>query len=416
MPLNRLLLAGLLSIMPLMAYGAEEPPLKNGVGLHGPLTWGRTDTKRTQYLQPVYGGPKYALPADLLKQTKEAGFDFIRLTIDPGPLLALEGSARDELDNYILDAVKRIRAQQLDVLVDFHPISMLPAYSPSQLESASRNELFDNYVAMVKRYAKLLAALDVSHIAIEPMNEPQLGYDNATINRWQSMMKRLYDAVRSESNDMVVVVTGGRGGSIEGLLNMDPSPFNSHVRYSFHYYLPYIFTMQGNEAPNLRIRGYTYGLPYPAKPEDFDNFWATVEERVNNAPKLTPKEKLVILHEGREKLEAYFKAANRDSISADFNRVSEWAQKNKIRPDQIFLGEFGVTQNGNTFKGASTEDRSRWLSDVREEAEKRGFHWAMWTLTGDSASGMTLTSVSNPRKLDVATLEALGKAPTPKRD
>ena len=83
------------------------------------------------------------------------------------------------------------------------------------------------------------------------MNEPQLGYDFLSQRRWQGMIKDLYQAVRAESPDMVVVVSGGRGGGLDGLLNLDPAPFagDPQVRYSLHYYLPYIFSHQGVVSP-----------------------------------------------------------------------------------------------------------------------------------------------------------------------
>ena len=53
---------------------------------------------------------------------------------------------------------------------------------------------------------------------------------------WQGMMQRLYRAVRDESPDMTVILTGGRGGILEGLVELDPRPdaADPNVRYSFH--------------------------------------------------------------------------------------------------------------------------------------------------------------------------------------
>jgi endoglucanase len=104
--------------------------------------------------------------------------------------------------------------------VDFAPIRMVKAYAAEHLES----DLFPAYADMIRRSARLLAGLGTEHIAIEPMNEPQSGYDPISRLRWQGMMKRLYDAVHAESPDMTVIVTGGRGGGLDGLLDLDPTP------------------------------------------------------------------------------------------------------------------------------------------------------------------------------------------------
>ena len=65
------------------------PPLKNGVALHGPMTWGRTNAAQTWYAWPVYTSPAYDVPTALLQKVKAAGFDYIRLSVDPGPFLGV---------------------------------------------------------------------------------------------------------------------------------------------------------------------------------------------------------------------------------------------------------------------------------------------------------------------------------------
>ncbi len=124
-----------------------SPPLATGVALHGPLTWGLTDPARTTYAWPLYEDARYDVPVDLLRQVRAAGFDFIRLTVDPGPLLALQGEKRDALDQRLLDVIGQIRSTGLDVLVDFAPIRMVKAYAAEHLES----DLFPAYTAMIRR-------------------------------------------------------------------------------------------------------------------------------------------------------------------------------------------------------------------------------------------------------------------------
>jgi endoglucanase len=392
--------------------GAGGPPLRGGVSLHGPMTWGRTDYDRLAYFWPVYDLPRYDVPTGLLSQVKAAGFDSIRLTVDPGPLLALTGGQRDGLDRRLAEVVGQIRQAGLDVIVDFHPIGMLKAYGPGRIES-NADGLFDAYVAMIARTARLFAA-QAGHVAIEPMNEPQMGYNPAEIARWQGMMERLYRAVRSESPELTVIVSGGRGGSFEGLLALDPKPFagDGHVRYSIHYYLPYVFTMQGvaNSNKKARIWQFVDGLPYPANPADYDRFMTLVKQRVEAAGNLKPEEKAEILADGGTQVADYFNGkGSHAAIVADFDRVAAWAKGNHVGLDQILVGEFGVTQKGPSTKGAEPEDRARWLEDVRSTAEARGFRWSLWNLNDKNSSGMTLVSVTDPFQVDVLTVRALRK-------
>ena len=345
-------------------------------------------------------------PLPLLRDVKASRFDFIRLSVDPGPLLARKGKERAALAQHRLVGGKQIRGTGLDVLVDFHPIDMVKEYSPQHLES----DRFLAYAAMLRRITHRLAALGTEHIAIEPMNEPQLGYNMFSAMRWQHMMEQLYEAVRAESPGMTVIATGAQSESIDGLLKLDPAPFDAHARYCFHYYEPFVFTNIGVNfsAENARIWPFVTGLPYPAKAEEFEPFWKTVEARVKNS-QLAEKEKTGILAEGKKQLEEYFHGkGTRAAIAADFSRVSAWAEAQHIAPQQIFLGEFGATQ----VNGSDAKARARWISDVRQEAESHGFHWSFWALYGESASGMTLVSVADPNHIDALTASALGRTPS----
>lgn len=396
------------------AFGAEPASIagrfRRGVSLHGPLTWGRANADRTGYLQPVYDDdPRYVLPVELLRRVKAVGFDFIRLSVDPGPLLALTGAERDALDDHCLDIVRRIRALGLDVVFDFHPISMVRPFGRTAIMTSEGDTLLTAYVALVSRFARRLAPLDPGHIALEPMNEPAIGNDPAATARWQGLMDRLYDAVRAEAPRLPVVVTGGSGGNLDALLALQPGHYDRNTLYSFHFYRPYLLTHAGVGNP-LSIQTFASGLPYPADPAGLAEFQATLEQRVNAHPRLEPTERSNLLTAGRRQVENYFRTEGRlDYITTNFDKVAQWARQHGLDPGQIFLGEFGVTQQGrgNAF-GILPEDRARWLTDVRREAEARGFGWAMWNLTGASAWGMVLTELAHPDRLDALTLAALG--------
>lgn len=385
------------------------PPLRRGVGLHGPLTWGETNPERTAYVWPVYPSPKYDVPVALLREAKRAGLDFVRLSVDPGPLIAFGGDEARELDRRLSAAAGQIRALGFDVLVDLHPISEVKGYTAKEYEGEGESGLFPKYLEAVARVAHLLSA-DPAHLAIEPMNEPQLGYDASSRARWASMQRRLYDAVRAAAPDLTVVATGGRGGGLEGLLDLDPSLYrDSGVRFSFHYYLPYEFTHQGVtfSSKSSRLWPFVSGLPYPADPTQRDQIWGLVAKRIADSTKLTGAEKDALLRDGRRQIEAYFAGGgSRASISRNFDLVSGWAQRHRIARNRIFLGEFGATQENPHLHGARPEDRIRWLSDVREEAESRGFGWSVWALSG--TWGMNLASVANPQEIDLPTAGALG--------
>ena len=131
------------------------------------------------------------------------------------------------------------------------------------------------------------------HVAIEPMNEPQLGYDSASIGRWQWMAGRLYQAARLAAPGMTIILTGCEGGGPDGLVLFNPQPFitDPNVRYSFHYYLTYMFSLQSLPDPSDAVWQYVQGLPYPASPLGFPTFWTTVQQRIAAATNLSLTQK-----------------------------------------------------------------------------------------------------------------------------
>jgi len=410
--MNRFILTiiALALMLPAASGETSGPPLRAGVSLGNVLTWGRTNRARTEYASPVYEGREFAVPVDLLRKVKACGFDFIRLTVDPGPFIALKGTKRDALDAQLLTTVKEIEDTGLDVLVDFHPIHMVKAYAPDQVEGNA----FPAYAEMIRRSAKLLARLDLRHIAIEPMNEPQSGYTLLSQWRWQKMAEQLYDAAHAASPDLTVVITGGRGGNIDGLVGLDPGHFKGgNVRYSFHYYLPYTFTMQGviDKNASRQTGPYIVGLPYPAMPQDLDAYWQGAQKRIEGAPDIAQDDRAWIRSEVHKELEAYFtKEATQAYIAGQFARVSEWAKNNGIPAGQIFLGEFDASRQGPKNDGGQQDSRLRWLADVRTEAEKRGFTWCFWGLSGEGGDGMVLVTIGNQTQIDMRTAAALGKS------
>ena len=131
------------------------------------------------------------------------------------------------------------------VLVDFHPVSQVPKYAPEKLVQAEDDPLFIAYAGVIGRTAHLLATLHTNRVALEVMNEPQYGWDPATTVRWQRLLEHLHREARAEAPDLLLVLTGARGGDIKGLLALNPEPFKrSRVLYSFHYYEPHDFTHQ----------------------------------------------------------------------------------------------------------------------------------------------------------------------------
>ncbi len=393
---------------------AAEVPFRRGASLHNLMNWADTlPSDPARYAVPPFAKPGHAASDALLGNLAMAGFDFIRLTVDPGPFLQFEGAQRDALDAHLADQVRRIQARGMAVLVDFHPNTQVAAYAPVALVRGLEDPLFLDYVRMVRRTAGLLARLGSAKLALEPMNEPPYGYDDATTRRWQRMVEILHDAARAAAPDLTLVLTGAHGGDRAGLLALDPAPFRgSRVLFSFHYYEPYELTHEGvpTEEPSARHWRFLSGLPYPTAGADAARAWGLVESNILGAENLTPSEKRAALAATRPKVLSYL-AGNygRARVSGDFDAVGDWARRHGVAPDRIFLGEFGVTRTYGRYRAADPIARAAWLRDVREEAERRGFGWAIWEVKG--TGGMAIVERDESDALDPGTLRALGLRP-----
>ena len=401
----------LLTAQPAEARERASDLFRRGVSVHTMLNWARLASgERELYAQEPFSGEAYDLPETLIGNVKRAGFDFVRLTVDPGPFLQLEGAARAALDRKLVATVERFLAAGLAVMVDLHSNTHVPRYDPVNWLTSTDDPVFVRYVALVGRTAGLLAGLGTRAVAIEPMNEPPYGYDPASVARWQTMAEMMHAAVRRAAPDLLVVLSGAQGGSRNGLADFDPAPFRgSRVLFSFHYYEPYMFTHEGVESNegSASLWRYLSAMPYPAASVPTAEVLATVKLNIDRDATLDSARKTAVRVRARADVLAY--RATRfgpGSIDAAFDGVLAWARRHEVDPDRIFLGEFGVTRTYGRYRAADPRSREAWLRDVRKAAEARGFGWCLWSLSG--YGGMALVTEDGATTLDPGTLRALG--------
>ncbi|WP_410825897.1 glycoside hydrolase family 5 protein [Methylobacterium sp. sgz302003] len=396
---------------PAAAGATPQAVFRRGVGVHSMLNWAQVEpADRTRYRSAPFDAPAYDLPDALIANVRAAGFDFVRLTVDPGPFLQLSGAPREALDAKLLGTVRRFLAAGLAVMVNLHANSQVPRYDSVNWLHAADSPVFRDYLALVERTARLLAGLNSPAVAFEPINEPPYGYDAASVKRWQAMAEMLHAAVRRGAPDMLVVLTGARGGNRHGLLALDPTPFRgSRVRYSFHYYEPYAFTHQGvvSNQPNAVHWRYVSDFPYPTASVPAAFVLDTVKANVEAEPGLDPMTRRRTVAAARSRTAAALaEGFDRRQIDAAFDEVAAWAARHGVDRTQIFLGEFGVCRTYGRYRASDPISYEAWLRDVHEAAEARGFTWSVWALTG--YGGMALVSEDGASTLDGASLRALG--------
>ncbi|HUO91794.1 MAG TPA: cellulase family glycosylhydrolase [Rhizomicrobium sp.] len=405
----RLVALVLLAVLALpfsQAHAQATNLFRRGVAIHDAMNWATMDKAKKTYVYPPFSDAKHPLTADELAEIRNDGFDFVRLTVDPGPFLAFQGAQLDGTYDILRQRVAMIRASDLAVIVDFHPVVQDQDYGPKALVAGSDTPLFNAYCAMLARTATVLAGFHSGHVALELMNEPVIGGAPAADAQWQTMEEKAYHAARGAAKDLRLVLQGDLAGDYDGLLALDPSPFvaDQHTVFTFHFYLPYFFTNQSAiQNPYHRVAA---DVPYPALSRPADASINALQTRMKGWNE-TDDQKKADLQSATSQLAQYRKSAfDRSTIRGYFDQVAAWARTHKIPTNRILLGEFGVVRKYGQYDGARDSDRVRWLQDVREEAEQHGFSWSIWAYRG--YGGMAIVDTDDTTKINPPTLKALG--------
>ena len=237
--------------------------MKRGLNLDSWTTWPPED--RWAIRRSILPFPEWrkSLDADGLAALKAAGFDFLRMPVDPSPLLSDRAAGlRDRLIASVVESARLINKAGLKVVVDMH---LIPASGRSvgMGEVMDDPEMFDRYVELVRTLAHALSNEDPAMVAFEPMNEPVVDCDDDHTNLWPDRLQRLYAAARASATRLTIVLTGACYSGAEALAKVDPKAIpDDNVIWTFHSYDPFLLTHQGATWTGDFIQ-YVTGLPFP---------------------------------------------------------------------------------------------------------------------------------------------------------
>ncbi len=413
--MRRIIFSLLLLTLPLVAVPSVAQPiaLHRGVGLHDWLNWSPL-TKDKTYRWPPYRSveewqsgerPLSDWPkGDPFKKIYLLGFDFVRLTVDPGPLLDSEGQRRQQALDVLSRAIDRLTKVGLKVVFNLHGVSQVPAYDMDILYNGADSEGVARYRSMVKAVATMLARHGADKVAFEPYNEPAYyPCDASGTDDWQRIMASTVADIREIDRRMTIIVTGACGGSITGLTNLDPNFDDENIYYSFHMYEPHSFTHQKADWTN----GFFSGFPWPANTGSPE----TVIEglRVHMlAEGLNSLQQAANIARLKSEINEYFKeGSNAATLKARIGEAVDWAKRYNIPPQRLFMGEFGVMRMSTDGRsGAYDADRLAYLQTVRQIAEGHGIPWSVWEYS--NPHGMSVIEPRGPAVPDKPMLQALG--------
>ncbi|MFZ0136758.1 MAG: glycoside hydrolase family 5 protein [Candidatus Sulfotelmatobacter sp.] len=302
---------------------------------------------------------------------KSMGFDHVRLSVDPQPMMANHrpDAIPVEYLGYLDAAVKMILDQGLAVVIDLHPDSEFKARLAK--DDSFVQEFSDFWRVLARHYS----TWDAERVFFEILNEPEM----ADRYRWYGVQAKLAAAIREGAPQHTMIAAGARWSDDDDLVFIEPLR-DPNVIYNFHFYEPHIFTHQGATWSSY-FWHWVKGLHYPSSPESAAKVAAAVPDAVD---------RLAVIRYGED----HWDAAR---IDAEITQVAEWARQRGV---PVVCNEFGVYRDY-----VDPQDREAWIHDVRTALERRGMGWAMWDYSG--SFGVAVKK-DGRNVADEGTLRALG--------
>lgn len=302
---------------------------------------------------------------------KGLGFDHVRFTIEPVPLMDESDASRlkPEYLSWLDAALDMLLASGLSVVVDIHPSDDF------KIRLRTDDRAVAAFTDFWRALARHLSSRDPQRLFLEILNEPMV----EDAYRWIGIQARVAAAIREAAPRHTIIATGPRWSSIDQLLLLEPLA-DRNVIYNFHYYEPHNFTHQGASWgadfwPHLK------GVPYPSSPELVSGILPTVENQTAQA---------ALKHYGEERWST-------ERVEKEIALAAAWARKHKV---PLVCNEFGVYR-----AFAPEAARLRWIEDVRTALEKHGIGWAMWDYAGGFSVVVKKDGAATP---DAQTVAALG--------
>lgn len=300
---------------------------------------------------------------------KSAGFDHVRLSVNPQPMIdaSRRAGGRDEYYGYLDAAMKMILDAGLAVELDMHPDSDFKA-------RLKDDEFVERFADFWRNVAQHYSSWDPESVFFEILNEPEM----RDRYRWYGVESKLAAAIRQGAPSHTIIAAGANWDDDTDMVFLDPLRV-SNVIYVFHFYDPHIFTHQG-ATWGSNYWHFLKGLHYPSDPKNAAEVAELEPEAIH---------RLAVIRYGDD----HWDAAR---IEADINQAADWAHRNNV---PLVCNEFGV------YRHADPADRTRWITDIRTSLERHNIGWAMWDYSGSFG---VVTKQNGKAVLDESTVRALG--------
>ena len=301
----------------------------------------------------VYSAHPYAnggsfldiMPPERRALIKSTGFDFIRMTIDFGPLLsAANNKALDVLIDDLISHINAYTGSKLKVIV-----TMMAGGDPTtgwqNMTDGVAGPKYQRLLNVWRRFAGAIGgSFDSSQVAVELFNEPPFRRDIAG-DAWPIQQKHLFDRVRAVLPGHTIVVTGDDLSAIDRVVILNPADYDANTMYRINGYEPFSISHQGDGYFR-----YIHRLTFP--PEDHPGGKAQaisdVTAAINADNSLSFLDKLTIVTNftklrHAEGVDTYFDTpCNSNFIENRIKKVTDWAANHGLSNRHIIVGEFGA--------------------------------------------------------------------------
>ena len=306
-----------------------------------------------------------------MRALKAAGFDHVRLSINPALLIASPktGTLRDGPMASLDKTVGQLLDAGLNVLLDIHAEEDWKAALTHGDDGAS------NLYAFWLNFAAHYAKSDPERVFFEILNEPSMD----DLYRWEGIQDRAVAMIRRVAPQHTIIATAAAWGHQDGLLAMEPVR-DENVIYTFHDYDPMWFTHQG-ATWSTTSWAFLHGVPYPSTPQN-------IQPVLNQEP--DERVRLEVERYGEDQW-------GPARVQTEVDAIAKWAEERNV---PLYCGEFGAFKDHSDPKM-----RAAWINDTRTALESRQIGWAMWDYDGNFGLA---NKTSAGIVFDPAILQALG--------
>ena len=227
------------------------------------------------------------------------------------------------------------------------------------------------------------------YILYEIFNEPNVNFEDE--QRFYTVQGKVIDAIREVDSKHTIIVSANVA-SHPSFLNNLPYYEDNNLLYTFHLYLPLVFTHKG--APWLGMTG-TKDLDIPFLYEGNESRMDALSAEINTLTNISDF--------ARSRLNDHVDPSKtRGSIAfldGLLKQVSDFAEERNVR---VYCGEFGATRT------ITYADRAEYYQVMRELLDKHNIPWTIWDFKGEFGLYKINTAQVFETDLNLDIVESLG--------